>query len=327
MCIPRRAGRGWWERWLLLVSLCAALGCMTHRRAVLSTTALPRPVPTNTCPTSLRAMLPAHAQRWIWLRPRALFDHPQLGPLLSELTRDSGERALLVEAERGGVDVRTIDRVLQADRGEASVALAAGSFDARRVIDLHWDRMLPPQQRGEAGPGIARIEGMLGGRSVTVATDAACGLLARAERDPRLVDRILDDRRTSSEVDPPELIIWHREGAPSEAASPESAALTASLRWTELRAEAVADGLRVTVVLAGSLPTNTPTRMTQLLTAMAASPIGAAVGADDWMHPTTLAWTQQRDEWHGEFVIPWRGLRALVALARGSVEAPNRREL
>ena len=300
---------------------------MTRRGSFASTTAPPHPTPPNDCPTSLRAMLPPHAQRWIWLRPRALFDHPQLGPLLSELTRDSGERALLAEAERGGVDVRTIDRVLQADRGEASVALAAGSFDARRVIDLHWDRMLPPQHRGEAGPGIARIEGMLGGRSVTVATDAACGLLARAERDPRLVDRILDDRRSSGEVDPPELIVWHREGAPAEAASPESAALTASLRWTELRADPIANGLRVTLVLAGPLPTNTPTRMTQLLTAMAASPLGAAVGADDWMHPTDSAWIRQRDEWHGEFVIPWRGLRALVALARGSVEAPNRREL
>ena len=151
-------------------------------------------------------MAPPHAQRWLWLRPRALFEHPQLGPMLSELTRDAGERALVAEAERVGVDMRTIDRALQVDRGEASVSFAAGAFDARRVVDLHWDRMLPPQRRGDAGPGLARIEGMLGGRAVSVATDAACGLLARAEREPRLVDRLLDDGRGAPEADPPELI-------------------------------------------------------------------------------------------------------------------------
>lgn len=271
-------------------------------------------------------MAPPHAQRWLWLRPRALFDHPQLGPLLSLLTRDAGERALLAEAERVGVDVRTIERVLQVERGEASVSLAAGAFDARRVVDLHWNRMLPPQRRGDAGRGIARIEGMLGGRSVALATDAACGLLARSERDPRLVDRLVEPQRTGVETDPPELIRWHLEGAPVEVENPEAAALTASLRWTELRADPTEGGLRVTIVLAGALPTNTPSRMTRLLTAMAASPMGAAVGADDWVHPTDAAWSQQGDEWSGSFVIPWRGLRALVSLARGAVDPPDRRE-
>ncbi len=272
-------------------------------------------------------MAPPHAGRWLWLRPRALFDHPQLGPLLSELTRDSGERALLAEAERVGVDVRTIDRALQVERGGASVSLAAGSFDARRVVDLHWERMLPPQHRGDGALGVARIEGMLGGHPVALAADAACGLLARAERDPRLVDRLLDDRRMGGAPDPPELIRWHLEGAPAEVEGPESAALTASLRWTELRADPSADGLQVTVVLAGPLPANTPARMTRLLTAMAASPIGAAVGADDWMRPTDSAWSHEGEEWRGAFVIPWRGLRALVSLARGAVDAPQRREL
>lgn len=272
-------------------------------------------------------MAPPHARRWLWLRPRALFDHPQLGPLLSQLSRDAGERALLAEAERVGVDLRTIDRALQVERGGASVSLAAGPFDARRIIDLHWDRMLPPQRRGEAGPGIARIEGMLGGQAVALATDAACGLLARSERDPRLVDRLIDDRRMRPQPDPPELIRWHLEGAPAEVESPDSAALTASLRWTELRADAADDGLRVTVVLAGALPRNTPARMTRLLTTMAASPMGLAVGADDWMRPTDEAWSLEGDQWRGAFLIPWRGLRALVSLATGAVEGPGRREL
>nr|MBK7065049.1 hypothetical protein [Deltaproteobacteria bacterium] len=125
----------------------------------------------------------------------------------------------------------------------------------------------------------------------------------------------------------PELIRWHLEGAPAEVESPDSAALTASLRWTELRADAAEDGLRVTVVLAGALPPNTPARMTRLLTTMAASPMGMAVGADDWMRPTDEAWSQEGDQWRGAFVIPWRGLRALVSLATGTVEAPGRREL
>ncbi|MDO9020398.1 MAG: hypothetical protein Q8S73_06655 [Deltaproteobacteria bacterium] len=270
-------------------------------------------------------MAPAHAQRWLWLRPRALFDHPQLGPLLSQLTRDAGERALVAEAERGGVEVRTVERALLVERGGASVSFAAGSFDARRVIELHWDRMLPPQRRGAAGAGVERIEGMLGGRPVALSTDAACGLLARADRDPRLVDRLVD-RPSGGEPDPAEMVRWHIEGAPTEVESPEAAALTTTLRWTELRADPAADGLRVTIVLAGPLPTNTPARMTRLLLAMAASPLGAAVGADDWLHPTDAAWSHAGDEWRGGFVIPWRGLRALVGLARGAVEAPDRRE-
>jgi hypothetical protein len=168
---------------------------------------------------------------------------------------------------------------------------------------------------------------MLGGHPVALAADATCGLLARAERDPRLVDRLLDDRRMVGAPDPPELIRWHLEGAPAEVEGPESAALTASLRWTELRADPSPDGLQVTVVLAGPLPANTPARMTRLLTAMAASPVGAAVGADDWMRPTDSAWSHEGEEWRGAFVIPWRGLRALVSLARGAVDAPQRREL
>lgn len=313
-----------WGRGLLLASLGASLGCAARRPTRTPTTASAHST-RAACPTNLRVMAPVHAQRWLWLRPRALFDHPQLGPLLSQLTRDAGERALVAEAERGGVEVRTVERALLVDRGEASVSFAAGSFDARRVIDLHWDRMLPPRRRGAASAGVERIEGMLGGRPVALSTDAACGLLARAERDPRLVDRLVD-RPGGGEPDPPEMVRWHVEGAPTGVEGPEAAALTTSLRWTELRADPTADGLRVTVVLAGPLPTNTPTRMTRLLVAVAASPLGVAVGADDWLRPTDAAWGHAGDEWRGEFVIPWRGLRALVGLARGAVEAPNRRE-
>lgn len=271
-------------------------------------------------------MAPRHARRWLWLRPRALFEHPRLGPLLSQLTRDAGERALVAEAGRRGVEVRTVDRALLVDRGDGSVSFAAGPFDARRVIDLHWDRMLPPRRRGDGSPGVVRIEGMLGGRPVAVATDAACGLLARAERDPRLVDRLID-RRGGGEVDPPDMIRWHIEGAPAGVEGAQSAALTATLRWTELRADPAEDGLRVTVVLAGPLPADTPTRMTRLFTAVAASPTGAAMGADDWLRPTDAAWSRHGDQWRGAFVIPWRGLRAIVSLARGTVEAPEPRAL
>lgn len=318
----------WWGQRILLASLAASTGCATRS---------PRPPPPSiqaahasrdACPSSLRALAPPHAQRWLWLRPRALFDHPQLGPLLSELTRDAGERALVAEAERGGVEVRTIDRVLLVERAGGAVALAGGSFDARRIIDLHWDRMLPPQQRREGAAGVARIEGTLGGRVVALATDAACGLVARAERDPRLVDRLLDDRRTrSTEVDPPELLRWHLEGAPAGVDGPDSAALTATLWWTELRADAVTEGLRVTIVLAGPLPGDTPDRVSRVLTALSASALGTAVGADDWLHPASVAWVDAGDEWRGDLVVPWRGLRAIVALARGTVESPHRPEL
>lgn len=265
----------------------------------------------------------------MWLRPRALFEHPQLGPLLSQINRDAGERALLTEAARVGVDLRTIERAVSVDRGGGvSLRVAAGAFDARRVIDLHWERMLPPQRRGDAARGETRIEGMLGGRPVAIVTDAACGLIARAERDPRLVDRVLDDRRTAGgEADPPEMIRWHVEGAPSTelgAAAPD--ALTASLRWFELRADPDAEGLRVNVLLAGPLPADTPARMTRFLSEMAASDVGRAVGADDWLAPTESQWTREGDTWRGTVLVPWRGLRAFASLSAGSVVAPNRQE-
>ncbi len=265
----------------------------------------------------------------MWLRPRALFEHPQLGPLLAQINRDAGERALLDEAARVGVDLRTIDRSLYISRGGgASLAIAAGAFDARRVIDLHWERMLPPQRRGDAARGETRIEGMLGGRSVAIATDATCGLIGRAEREPRLVDRVLDDRRaTAGEGDPPEMIRWHVEGAPTELGVTAPDALTASLRWFELRADPDTDGLRVVVVMAGPLPDDTPTRMTRMLTEMAASGVGRAIGADEWLTPTTSQWSREGDAWRGTVVVPWRGLRAFASLTAGAVVVPTRQEL
>ncbi|MDB4931087.1 MAG: hypothetical protein JWM10_3571, partial [Myxococcaceae bacterium] len=243
-----------------------------------------------------------------------------------ELTRDAGERALVAEAERAGVDPRTVERALFVDRGEASVVLAAGSFDARRIVDLHWERMLPPRRRGGAGTGRERVEGSLGERPVAVAVDAVCGLLARSERDGRLVDPVLD-RPAGGEAEPAELIRWHIEGAPEELDDTTTAALTASLRWTELRADAVAEGVRVTLVLAGPLPANTPARMTRLLDAVSLSPMGGAVGADDWLHAEAATWSHEGETWRGALVIPWRGLRALVSLARGTVGSPTRQEL
>jgi hypothetical protein len=314
----RRAGPLTWGLCLQL----ASLGCATRPtpplRAVAASTAA-RPA---TCPDSLRSLAPEQSHRWLWLRPRALFDHPQLGPLLSRLAHNTNERALLAEAERVGIDPRTVERALLVDQGDSALTLVAGAFDTRRVIALQWDRMLPPQRRGAAGAGVERIEGMLGGRVVALSADGACGLIARAERDPRLVDRLIS-RREVDASDPPELIRWHLDGAPSEVSAPDDAALTATLRWTELRADATADGLRVTIVLAGPLPSNTPARMTRLLSTVAASPLGGALGADDWLHPTDDAWSREGDEWRGAFVVPWRGLRALVAFARGSVEAPD----
>lgn len=266
----------------------------------------------------------------MWLRPRALFDHPQLGPLLSQMNRDAGERALLNEAERVGVDLRTIERAVSVDRGGGvTLHVAAGAFDARRVIDLHWERMLPPQRRGDAARGETRIEGMLGGRPVGIATDAACGLIARAERDPRLVDRVLDDRRTAAgEPDPTEMIRWHVEGAPTAelgAATPD--ALTASMRWFELRADPAPDGLSVTVLLVGPLPADTPARMTRFLSEMAVSGVGRAIGADDWLAPAESQWSREGETWRATLTVPWRGLRAFASLSAGSIAVPTRPEL
>lgn len=319
----RHTRPGRWERPLLLVALGVSAACASRP---------PRPAPGTTaagraCPQRLRAMLPAHSTQWLWLRPRALFDHAQLGPLLSQLTRDVGERALVADAERGGVDARTVERSLLVWRGEASLAIAAGAFDARRVIDLHWERMLPPRRRAAASRGVERIEGSLGGRAVAVATDAACGLVARAERETRLADRLLDDRRTrEGEPDPPEMIRWHFAGAPVEADAPGAAALTTTMRWCELRADPDADGLRVTLVLAGPLPSDTPARVTRLLREFATSPIGDAVGADDWLRADDARWEHEGEEWRGTLGVPWRGLRALTTLARGAIVAPGRHD-
>ncbi len=323
MLTGRRSAGRLLGRWHGVSTVVALLGCRPSHAVRTNPTA--QATSARACPASLLPLAPPGAARWLWVRPRALFDDPQAGPLLAGLLRDTGERALLDDTERNGVDLRTVERALFVDPGDGALLLAAGAFDAQRIIGLQWDRMLPPRRRSDAGHGAWRIEGMLGGRRVSVAADGACGLYARAEGNTRAADRVLADGRTRPRGDDPmEPLRWHVNGAPASVTDAAGAAITASLRWFELRATPTPEGLRTDVVLDGPLPADTPARVARFLETVVASPLGASVGADEWLAPGSVTWERRDGQWWGRATLPWRGLRALADLGRGRIDVRDR---
>jgi K+-sensing histidine kinase KdpD len=85
------------------------------------------------CPTSLRALVPDGATRWVVLRPRALFEHPRLGRLLARAFDDAGDQALFDRARRVGYDLRTVDRAAIAWSARTTWSAGVGAFDTRRI--------------------------------------------------------------------------------------------------------------------------------------------------------------------------------------------------
>ncbi|MEZ4407876.1 MAG: hypothetical protein R3A52_15590 [Polyangiales bacterium] len=269
----------------LALAVLLALSPACHRapsppRDGRATPPTPRP-----CPTALASMVDRDVDRELWVRPRAIFEHPRLGPLASRSFDDRGELALLGRADRVGFDLRTVDRALLAWKGEDFVAIGMSPFDTRRVADLLWERLLPPRRRADPGRGLSRVEGSLGGRPVAAAFDASCGLAAFAEGDPSDVDRVLStgSRDARAPGDPTALLRWRARGVPDALRASAGGALAARVRALNVDVDATGEELTASLWLVGALDEGDVARVRAAV--RRPSPpraTGRAVGAGAW---------------------------------------------
>src|SRR4051812_17744201 len=84
--------------WTLCLCL-AACGARLHSATSPTSVAVQ-------CPTGLLPVLPPNTTSWVFLRPRAIDQHPQLGSIVARVFDAASERALIRRVERTGCDVR-----------------------------------------------------------------------------------------------------------------------------------------------------------------------------------------------------------------------------
>lgn len=307
-------------RSLLLASM---LGACAHPARPALSSATPSPT-TATCPTSLRAMVPAGASSWVVARPRAILAHPRLGRALGRAFDDAGDQALFERARRVGYDVRTVERALVAWRGPTTVAVGLGAFDTRRIDTLLWDRMLPPRERAE-GDGVLRAWGVVGATPTALAIWNTCSLVSWAEGPALAPLRAIEQTlRARGGVDDDALATWRGETVPAELRDRTPDALLEGVRGVELRALEDPRGVRVRLRLEGALPTDAEARLRRALDALIEEPIGHAVGAAQWLRGERVTVTQTGDGIDAEALIPWAAIDALADVLRGRVaEGPT----
>jgi hypothetical protein len=296
-----------------VVALVGAAACSP--RPLSSTT--PAPTATPPCPQALTPQLDPAATTWLFARPRAIYDHPQLGPIVTRTFDAASERALLRRAERTGYDVRTLDRAAIAWTPEGVLYLGAGPLDGVRIGARLWERLLSPRRRTADRASNERMEGTLGYTFVAALVRSSCGVAAYAEgRATSVVDRIMAPREGR---DPDELLVWHTRRVPSGVARVADDALARHVRELEVRVHDQPDGVRVVLRLEGPLPADAGARLRQATAALVDSPLGDLAGAVQWLTPQRLDLRQDAHELVASVIIPWRALSSLAEGLRGEV--------
>lgn len=268
--------------------------------------------------------MPASATRWWIVRPRAIFDHPRLGRALARSWDDAGERALIARAARVGYDVRTVERALFVETREGELAVGVGSFDAARIVERLWERLLPPRRRGDGARGVTRVEGVLGRAAVSVAVDAACGAAAWAEGDTRLVDRVITAHAPPSEADPSSVLTLHTELDDARARA-LLGALSARASSADLDGTITDAGLALSLTLRGAYtPADLPALRARV-EAIARSDLFAALGAGAWARGDAVRTTADEGALGVQLTAPWSALDALADVLRGRVASGDPR--
>lgn len=274
----------------------------------------------TSCPSSLVSALPRGVVSWLFVRPRALFEHPRLGAILDRAVDSAGERALIHRAGRTGYDVRTLDRVVIGWTDRGTVYLGAGSLDGRHIVSRLWDRLLSPRRRVRDRAGNERIEGVLGDTFVSALLRPACGVAAYAEGEASAaVDRIMV---AQSGRDPEALVVWHTRRVPESLAQGGGRALVHSVRELEVRVSPSMDGVRVTLSLEGPLPADAAVRLRRVVAAVVDSPLGELIGATQWLIPERLEVQERSGMLMAAVAVPWRALMGLAEVLRGEVGGP-----
>lgn len=322
--LSRRGARAGLRRALVVVVwVLSSGGCAARVRANAAASELSR----DGCATALTAIAPTDAVDVLFVRPRAAFEHPQLGPLLRRSLDARAERALLGNAERVGFDPRTLDRALRALTPRGVLYLGAGPLDARSVEERLWERLLDPRSRSRDAEGGVRLEGALVSQPVALRVRPRCGLAAYAEGgDVRDVDRLLLGREAlaqgSSARDEPDantMLRWRARVVPVVAGL--DAPMIAAIRAFELRVllDPTGHGLEAMLTLRGALPSDAVQRVQRSLDAVRASPLGEIAGASSWLSGDAVSIESQREGLRVRVRAPWRALNAIADALRGDV--------
>lgn len=286
------------------------LGCGAPQRA-------PTPAPQR-CPRALVPLLPNESQSWLFARPRALWQHPQLGPAVRQFLGDDGEVSLLRRAERLGYDVRTLERGAVAWTEQGAVYLAAGAFDAPRVSGLFWESLLAGRRRGsEPGrPWVSRVEGPRARTYVALRVDPRCGVAGYVENErPWLLDRA----QAGNDAADPEPLLVYQARAPF-GASPGGAvgSLVGRLRVVQVTLRPRPAGLRVALRLEGDLGADPIPRVRSVLRALLDDPLGDLLAASQWLDPERVPMERGPGTLLAAVELPWERLEAIARALRGA---------
>ncbi len=265
-----------------------------------------RPEPTEWA-GPLEDVVPADAFALVLVRPAELQAQPPLRAVMSALLPDAALERYRVHT---GIDIRTLSAVVWADTPDGSMWLVRGSFSAPLAVAEMGMRMLPLEAASES-PFVRRAGHYQGARRDLVA--AASSTLLAVTGTPSLTSWILrrieaSAARSASDATPAS------GGSPAlEATAPTGAMAASSLLGahpaavqvlfprplalpTETPVGALLAGeramlvavtaagpacLRLEVELRGSFPPGASANFRRLITSLAATDLGTALGLSD----------------------------------------------
>lgn len=287
---------------------------------------LPRPTSqqlTQHCPETLASLIDPGVDRELWVRPREIFAHPRLGPLVSRALGDRSELELMRRADQVGYDLRTVERALITWSHDNFIAIAISSFDLPTVVERLWNRLLPPRQRATPAEGVTTLRGSLANRSVTVAFEQHCGLVVYAENAPRALDRVLGvtAREGRAPADPRALLRWRALGVASGVRVGPDAGVLARVRAMNLDVDAVDNGLSAVLTLVGPLDETDLSRLRSVARALSQSTLGRLVGAEGWMSSERLVFVRTPTGVRVSALAPWAVVESMSDVFRGAVRS------
>lgn len=228
---------------------------------------------------------------------------------------------MIDRAARLGYDLRAVERGLWALTPGGELALGLGGFDGARILDLLWERLLPPRRRSDGARGVARVEGRLGRAEVTAAVDGRCGLAAWSEGDTRLVDPALA-RDDDTLDDEPETRVLRGRLTPGERHTGESLGpLASAVRTVDITGDLAGHGLALTITLRGPLPHDVHPLLRVRVRRIAQSALLRAAGADAWCDDPRVRIADVEGGVAVALTIPWAAFDAIAEVLRGRLSS------
>lgn len=271
---------------------------------------------------SLESLVPAESRLVVYARPTVLMEHPATERVVRAVFDD--EQMARYQA-RTGVDPRTLDTLVIAVVEEGTIILARGMRDADFAVREAGERMAPME--ASVDEPFVRRAGFIGARRADMAAldphtiawidgtpQLAAAVLAAAnlpeeEREHRLTAHV---ELRAEVADAPFAVL-----APQPLGLPIDSGIGLLLAREEAMVVAVRgarDRLRVQADLAGEFPPGAVDNFRAFAESMAASDLGAALGARDALPTLTLEVSEEAVRARAEVdpAIVAAGLRAVL---------------